>query len=227
VFKRFLIVLTSSFAVLCWNTFGAGLTNDHVRIDNDKLRVLVVTSEAGAKSDWHEHRMNRVMIYLDPGQMKLTDRVGETTTFSFKAGEALWSPATIRPHVSLNLSERPVRIVEIELKAKADAPTPATLSPLDWAKVDPKHCKVEIENDQVRVIRARYGPLERGVMHEHPLHFVAVFLTEVKMSVTTPDGKSKIATAPNGTVVWGEPATHLEENLNDQPLEVVVVEIKK
>ena len=47
----------------------------------------------------------------------------------------------------------------------------------DAAKVDPKHYKVELENDQVRVLRISYGPGEKSVMHSHPAN-VAVFLTE-------------------------------------------------
>jgi hypothetical protein len=40
----------------------------------------------------------------------------------------------------------------------------------DAVTVDPKHYKVEFENDQVRVLRLTYGPHEKSVMHEHPPH---------------------------------------------------------
>jgi quercetin dioxygenase-like cupin family protein len=35
-------------------------------------------------------------------------------------------------------------------------------------KVDSKHYKVELENDQVRVLRIQSGPGEKSVMHSHP-----------------------------------------------------------
>ena len=38
---------------------------------------------------------------------------------------------------------------------------------LDATKVDPKHYKVEFENDQVRMVRIKYGPNEKSGMHEH------------------------------------------------------------
>ena len=38
----------------------------------------------------------------------------------------------------------------------------------DAAKVDPKHYKVEFENDRARVLRINYVPGEKSVMHEHP-----------------------------------------------------------
>jgi hypothetical protein len=49
----------------------------------------------------------------------------------------------------------------------------------DAVKVDPKHYKVESENDQVRILRVPYGPHEKSVMHSHPA-LVAVFLNDAK-----------------------------------------------
>jgi hypothetical protein len=93
--------------------------------------------------------------------------------------------------------------------------------------MDPKHCKVEIENDQVRVIRARYGPHEKGVMHEHAWSYVVAFLTDCNLKVTSPEGDSRTATRSPGDVGSGGPSKHIEENLSDKALELVVVEFKK
>lgn len=227
------ITIRSNIAVLSFvglifaSVFGTEAADDRVKIENDQARVLVVTSTPGAKSELHEHTMNRVMIYLDAGKMTLTDAVGKVETVSFKAGEALWSPATTQPHVSLNVSGHPVRIVEIELKSNLSLPSAVKPPALDWVKVDPKHCKVEIENDQVRVIRARYGPHEKGVMHEHALNYVVAFLTEGKLTVTPSQGEPKTATVARGGVSAGRPSKHVEENGTDQPFEVVLVEFKK
>lgn len=209
----------------CLNSILAA--DDPVKIDNEQTRVLVVTSAPGAKSKLHEHAMNRVMIYLDAGKMTLTGTAGKVETLEFKAGEVLWSPPTQRPHISENVSGHPVRIVEIELKSKPGGLSATKPSELDWVKVDPKHCKVEIDNDQVRAIRARYRAHEKGVLHEHPLNFVVAFLTDTNMRVTPTEGEPRTATRAAGDVVWGRPSKHVEENLNDKPLEVMVVEFKK
>jgi hypothetical protein len=63
-------------------------------------------------------------------------------------------------------------------------------------------------------------------MHEHLLNRAVTFLTEGHMKVTAPDGESKTLKAAAGDVIWGGPAKHIEENLSDQPFEVVVVEFK-
>lgn len=196
------------------------------KIDNDQARILVVTSEPDVKSALHKHDMNRVMIYRDAGKMTLTDPNGKVETLNFKAGEALWSPAG-GLHTSLNVSGHAVRIVEVELKSKPGRANPLKQSALDPIKVDPKRYKVELENDQVRVFRVRYGPHDKGVTHEHALNRVVTFITDGNMKVTTPDGESKILKTAVGDVTWGGPAKHIEENLSDQPFEVLVVEFKQ
>ncbi len=49
----------------------------------------------------------------------------------------------------------------------------------DPVKVDPKHNKVEFENDQVRVLRTHVTPKESIPMHEHPAN-VVVWLTDAR-----------------------------------------------
>jgi quercetin dioxygenase-like cupin family protein len=220
-------IFALAFALTCAAACAAAAADDTVKVDNDQARVLLVTSAPGAKSELHEHKLNRVMIYLDAGKMTLTDTAGKVETLDFKAGEVLWSPATTRPHVSLNVSDHPVRIVEVELKSNPGDPRAAKPAALDWVKADPKHCQVEIENDQVRVIRARYAAQEKGVLHEHTGNLLVTYLTECKLKVTPAEGEPRTAIKAAGDVVWGGPSKHVEENLNDKPLEVVVVEFKK
>lgn len=95
----------------------------------------------------------------------------------------------------------------------------------DAVKVDPKHYKVELENDQVRVLRIQYGPGEKSVMHSHP-GSVAVFLTDGKVKFTTPDGKSQEAAAKAGEVQWEVGGLHLPENVGTKPFELILVELK-
>jgi quercetin dioxygenase-like cupin family protein len=95
----------------------------------------------------------------------------------------------------------------------------------DAVKVDPKHYKVEFENDQVRVLRVHYGPHEKSVMHSHPDN-VAVFLTDVHAKFNLPDGKATDANAKAGDTQWGAAGKHLPENLSDKPLDAIVIEMK-
>ncbi len=95
----------------------------------------------------------------------------------------------------------------------------------DAVKVDPKHYKVEFENDQVRVLRISYGPGEKSVMHGHP-NAVAVALTDVNGKFTLPDGKTQAVTQKAGMSLWTPAGKHLPENVGDKPFELILVELK-
>ena len=95
----------------------------------------------------------------------------------------------------------------------------------DAAKVDAKHYTVAFENDQVRVLKAHYGPGEKSTMHSHP-NTVAMFLTDAKGRFTFPDGKSEDFNGKAGDVIWNEAKVHLPENIGDKAFDVVLVELK-
>lgn len=60
----------------------------------------------------------------------------------------------------------------------------------DPVKLDPKHYKVELENEQMRVVRIKYRAHEKSPMHQHP-RGVVVFLTDAHFKFTYPDGKTE------------------------------------
>jgi quercetin dioxygenase-like cupin family protein len=95
----------------------------------------------------------------------------------------------------------------------------------DAAKVDAKHYTVAFETDQVRVLKAHYGPGEKSTMHSHP-NTVAMFLTDAKGRFTFPDGKSEDFNGKAGDVIWNEAKVHLPENIGDKAFDVVLVELK-
>ncbi len=209
--------------LLALGSFVLPAQNPNVKLENDLVRVVLAVDRPHNRSAMHEHPMNRVMIYLDPGRMTITDAAGKVETLHWNAGAVLWSAARGR-HISENMTDRTFRIVEVELK---NHPEPVSFPALDPVKVDPKHYKVEMENDQVRVVRARYGPHEKGVLHEHALPRVVVYLTDQQLKVTQPDGSPAAPPhAKAGDVVFAGAARHQEENLSSEPFEAVVVELK-
>ena len=95
----------------------------------------------------------------------------------------------------------------------------------DAVKVDPKHYKVEAENDQVRVLRVHYGPGEKSVMHSHPGQ-VVVYLTDGTTRFHMADGKSEDVTAKAGTTTITPAVVHSPENVGKTPFDAIVVELK-
>jgi len=95
----------------------------------------------------------------------------------------------------------------------------------DATKVDPNHYKVESENSRVRVVRAKYGPHEKSVMHSHP-DLVAIFLTDGRVKFTYPGGKTEERDMKAGTALFTPAVRHLPENLTNGDMEIILVELK-
>ena len=95
----------------------------------------------------------------------------------------------------------------------------------DPVKVDSKHYTVEFEDARVRVLRIKYGPREKSVMHGHPA-LVGVMLTDGRIRFSYPDGKTEEVIASAGQVLHFPALEHLPENLSDKPMEVIAVELK-
>jgi quercetin dioxygenase-like cupin family protein len=192
-------------------------------IDNEQVKVLNVVVQPHEKTRLHQHKVNRVMIYLQAGSQDFDYQDGKKSVMNFKAGEMKWSPAG-GMHIAEITSNTSVNIIEVELKKPA-AGASASPSALDPVKVDKKHYKVELENDQVRVLRVKIGPHQSTPLHEHSFNRVVAYITGQDFRVTT-DGKAEMVQHKAGEVSWGAPTKHKEENLSDKPFEVVVVELK-
>jgi len=99
------------------------------------------------------------------------------------------------------------------------------LGTLDPVTLDPGHYRVELENEKVRVLRARYGAHEKSVMHEHPA-CIQVNLTIAHLKVTYSDGRTENIHSKAGQVSLLPPSEHLPENLSDFPYEAIAIELK-
>ncbi len=217
-------LVTKSTAFLLLVTLSAlPAQTSKTAIDNDHVKVLQVVVDPHQKTRLHQHTVNRVMIYLQPGRQSFDFQDGKKLVLNWKAGEAKWSPAA-GMHIAEITSDRPVTIVEIELKKPGGGKSASTSR--DPLKLDPKHYKLEFENDQVRVMRVKIGPHQATPLHEHVLNRVVTYITEQKFRITSTDGKVEDQEHKAGDAVWGVPTSHKEENLSDKPFEAVVVELK-
>jgi len=180
------------------------------RLDTPQARVIVATLQprtpAIAKNG---HATNRVLIYLDDGVMTRKEG-GQSTRIEFRRGDVRWRPAS-GAYIAENITDHPIRILEIDLKGQPAGKAPVT--PLDPATVDPRHYKVEFENDYVRVLRIHYDAHEKGQTHEHILNRVVVYLND------QPGAKAD-------DVRMAGAAKHAEENASGQPADRIAVELK-
>jgi len=216
-----LLVLLMSAATL------PGYAQDPTKVDaahykvegeNDFVRVIRMKRGPHENAPMHEHP-DAVAVYLTVIKEKATDPDGKVRDVNRKAGEVAFNPAT--KHSEVDLSDKPSEAVLIELKAPAHS---AVLTD-DIATVDPKHAKVEFENDRVRVIRMRRGAHESSAMHSHPVD-VVVFMTDIHQTVTGKDGTPHEVNRKRGEVSINKPSTHEETNLKEDFMESILVELK-
>ncbi len=193
-----------------------------VAFENDYVRVLRWTERPGDKTPMHEHPA-MVSISLSAGKTRFTSPDGKSTEVETKAGQATWGEPT--KHSSENLSAKPGEVIQVELKKDPPAAMTTLAASEDAVNVDPKHYKVEFQNDRVRVLRIHYGPNEKSVMHAHPAS-VAVVLTPIQSKFTFPDGKTTTATMKPGDVMWSDKQQHLPENTAGKPYDLILVELK-
>jgi quercetin dioxygenase-like cupin family protein len=95
----------------------------------------------------------------------------------------------------------------------------------DPTKVEPKHYKLDFENDRVQVVSVHYGPHEKSVMHDHP-GGVVVTVTAAHLRFTDEAGKTREVFAKPGEARWYPPFKHKVENLGDTTYDAVYVGLK-
>jgi hypothetical protein len=210
-----LVLLTGAVVNLrAQNPPGAAAIDS--KLDTPQVRVYIATLAPHTPVPSRTgHATNRVLIYLDNGVMTRQDggdpgRGENLQKIEFHRGEVRWRPAS-GAYVAENISDRPIRILEIDLKGKPAGPAP--VSKLDPAVVDAKHYRVEFENEQVRILRVHYDAHDQGKEHEHILNRVVLYLND-----QTGAKADEVRISGAGT--------HTEQNTGDQPADRIAVEIK-
>ncbi len=121
--------------VLCATCFlGAAIPTAHgqdavkvdpqhykVEADNARVRVLRISYGPREKSVMHGHPAS-VAIFLTDGQAKFTLPNGKTEERSWKAGQTMVLPAG--KHLPENISDKPLELILVELKATSAKATP-------------------------------------------------------------------------------------------------------
>lgn len=218
------VILGSAVLIFCAMSLGA---QTPVKVDNDAVRVLLGTDQPHLKGPLHRHQFNRVMVYLDAGDIDINYEDGHTDHQHWKAGQVAWSPAG-GMHTSENVGSAPIRIVEIELKKPPRMVQMPRKPELDPLVIDKPHYSLEFENDQVRVFRAWREPGGVEPMHEHTgVGRVTVLLTDLDATVKLADGRTASQHGVAGDVIWADgPVVHSSVNNGAKRSEVIVVEVK-
>jgi hypothetical protein len=95
----------------------------------------------------------------------------------------------------------------------------------DPTKVEPKHYKLDFENEHVQVVSVHYGAHEKSALHDH-MGGVSVSLTEAHLRFTDENGKVREVFSKAGEARWYPPLKHRVENLGDTSYEGIYIGVK-
>ena len=116
---------------------------------------------------------------------------------------------------------------------KGDRPEiipPEVLNDKDALAADPKHYKLELENERMRVLRLTLKADEVVPVHDdRDALFVCIAVGSDKachIRLTQPGGRSQDIHMQAGESRWIYADTRSEKNLSTQPLELLVIEPK-
>jgi hypothetical protein len=190
-------------------------------IENQWVRVVRETQVPHAKTPIREHPP-RVVIYLSSFNERIIGTSGKAVTIRRKYGDVAYFDAGT--YAQENVSNLTIHDVVVELKSTSERSKSMPVA-LDPVQLDPKHHRIRLENDRVRVIDTILVPHVKSPAHEHP-HYVVVYLTELHTTQTLPDGRVVDNPRSAGEVAWREATKHVTENVGARTAEEIQIELK-
>ena len=89
----------------------------------------------------------------------------------------------------------------------------------------PDNYRLLVENEHVRVLDFKLAKGATETTHDHPRH-VAVFLTDVTIEFTLPDGTKRLRQAKAGEVGFSEPTAHASRNVGAADAHGILIELR-
>jgi len=106
-----------------------------------------------------------------------------------------------------------------------DIVPPEVLRGRDAWTADPKHYKLELENDRMRVLRLKLKADEAVPVHDDR-DALWVCIKECHIRLARPGGRSQDLHMQAGESRWVYAEARSEKNLSSEPLEMLVIEAK-
>jgi hypothetical protein len=169
-------------------------------VDNAYIRVFRPDDPYSARP--RNLGLNRILVHLASCEVRLAEKNGNVAARQWNYGDVEWRAAGDAT-VSESVPGKPCKIVEIEIK-DSQRWSPVAAGPLDPLAMDPRHYQLLLENDQVRVLRARFGPGEASARHHHVRSRFTVMLTDADLRPRTDDGRLRVLKGRAGDLTWVE-----------------------
>jgi quercetin dioxygenase-like cupin family protein len=216
-----ILACLGSTALLGQDVLKVAPASAKVEYEDSQVRVLRFKEPPGTKLAMHSHPPY-VSVGLTNDVSQYTFPDGKTAEQKSKVGQAEFANAVT--HASQNTGKTTAEAIFVELKTK---PAEVVLTGAsDMVKTNPKICKVEVDNEFVRITRVTVPAHGMLAMHSHPAANVVVYLTGGHLKTTSSEGQVQDLNIAPGTVKVNPAGRHSNENLGDKISEAVVIELK-
>jgi hypothetical protein len=217
-----LCCIVASLSCLAAGPLDVDPKHHRLEFENDLVRVIRTDWPPKDSSAGSFDVGDAVVVRLTPGHFRLTFSDGKSLERPSNLGSAYFTPAgTFRIE---NLLDQRASSIVVELKGRGNPNSP--LPALYPVTADYRHHSLIFENDQVRVIRAVWGPGENAAGFFDAPGAVIVALTPLQFDVALPNGQRVFNRAPAGAAMWFPAGRIRPRNQADMTAEFVVVEPK-
>lgn len=166
-----------------------------------------------------------VVVWLRGESLKRIPEKGAPEIWEAGPGSAAWNRGGFAYSIE-NLGDAPAELLVIELKdSNAFGQLSVPWSERDPVYVDPKHFRVVLENEHVRILHLHLGASEGTLESQFPMH-VDITLSDAHVSETYADGKTNQEYRISGSVSWKSNKLQSLANLDAKPLDAVILELK-
>lgn len=189
-------------------------------VDNPAVMIARLAMKPGARETVHTHPFSAVVIQLTPGDVEMA--IGGEKTAGRREPAFSWFILHDTPHAAANIGRTPFDVVTVALKQAPGAAAPAAAAPAPAGITR----TTLIDNEATRVVRVKFEPGAREVVHTHPYDLVVVQLTAGKVEAMIGSDRST-ADRPAG-YVWYMPkeVPHLVGHAGGAAFEAMSVAVK-
>jgi quercetin dioxygenase-like cupin family protein len=211
-------VLAVTPALIAQDPAKVAAAHYKVVFENPSVRVLRVSTPAGAKSALHSHP-DHVAIFLKDGQVTFTGSDGKTQDVKGASETAIYAPAGA--HSAVNTGKTALDALAIEFKAKE--PGTATLPDTR----DNIAMKMLAEGPRAMVYRATADEKfsePAGSKHDFDQVVIALGAAQMMLSI---DGKPTKSKWTRGEAVFiPRGVAHESKNTGGKPADFIIVAVK-
>jgi quercetin dioxygenase-like cupin family protein len=190
-------------------------------MQNSTIAVTHLRFNPGTREQTHTHPFPLLLVQITPGEIDVND-LG-TIKHGTHLGEVFWIP-TNRQHA---VQTRPGAKANVDLLAIAllpDRTHPASLPTID---AQPGITRTTLmDNNDMRVVRVRFEPNSKEVLHTHPYDLVTIQLTAGRIEIAS-GNEHTVSLRDVGFVNFVDRnVQHAYASADPKPFEILSVAVK-